>query len=226
MGKGLLVPPPLCSVVDCRDDVGLDTAMSVLESEGGLIRLGNIFAVAYERPSPTPSMISDYEFCPRLVWVQTRMRAKLLTRTSLVSLVRGRMLHERYERYLSSFPNVITEYKVETDIATGVVDIVIQRGDRLIPVELKTGYATRSAHRKQLQIYMELLGSDRGYLVYRHRVETVQRDPESLKVLDAIRRVMSSERPPNVDRDKCSRCPFKKVCWSGAATGSLLSLWL
>ncbi len=226
MRRGLLMPPPLCRVVDCEDEVGLDTAVSVLESEGGVIRIGNIYAVAYERPSPTPSMISDYEYCPRLVWVQTRMRLKLLTRTSLVSLVRGRMLHERYERYLASYPNVITEYKVETDMATGVVDIVIQRGDRLIPVELKTGYATRSAHRKQLQIYMELLGSEMGYLVYRHRVETVQRDPESLGILDEIRRVMASEKPPNVDRRKCNRCPFKRVCWNGAATGSPLSLWL
>jgi len=94
----------------------------------------------------------------------------------------------------------------------GVVDILIKRGKRLIPVEVKTG-ASKRAHRLQLQIYMAMLKATTGYLVYKDYVEAVEREDEALKVLENVREVLSSETPPPPPSpEKCNRCPFKPIC--------------
>jgi len=126
--------------------------------------------------------------------------------------VRGRLLHERYERLLSQYDNVIAVYKVEVGGLVGVVDLVIRRGGRLIPVEVKTG-AGRRAHRLQLQVYISMLKARFGYLVYRDGVEVVEGDGSALEVLGELRRAMESEEPPPPPPpEKCGRCPFRAVC--------------
>jgi len=219
-------PPPLCRAVDCNVDIDVRKALEIVNSEAPvLIAEGGIYMIKQEKISISPSIINDLEFCERLVWVQNRLKAKLATEESLRKLVLGRLLHERYGRFLSQYSNVVVEYRVEIDDLVGVVDAVIFRESKLIPVELKTGYATREAHRKQLQMYMHMLGSSMGYLVYRDRVEVIKPNPSVLGLLNRIKSILISYEPPTVDPKKCSRCPYRRICWS-PAVGGPLSLWL
>ncbi|MEM3996443.1 MAG: CRISPR-associated protein Cas4, partial [Pyrobaculum sp.] len=194
----LLLPKPLCDVVNCHDlDLGVDGALAELRREQDVFRLlPDVYAYRYDFKRLSPSVINDYEYCPRLLWTQYKLGLKLLTEKSLTSLVRGRVLHERYERALSAYSNVITEYKIEIGDLVGVVDLVIRRGGRNIPVEIKTGAASKQAHKAQLQIYISMLGAEYGYLVYRNRVERVQRDDSALVLLRRIKEVLSGDKPP------------------------------
>jgi CRISPR-associated exonuclease Cas4 len=87
---------------------------------------------------------------------------------------------------------------------------VIKRGRDYIPVEVKTGLATKGAHRKQLQIYIYLLKARHGYLVYRNRVERVERDDSAVMILEEIRRILSGDGR-EIGRE-CERCMFKAIC--------------
>lgn len=119
------------------------------------------------------------------------------------------LLHERYQRAVSHYDNVVVEYRVEMGDLVGVVDLAIKRGGGVIPVEIKSGTASRQAHRKQLQIYISMLRSKYGYLVYRNRVEVVHRDESAIKTLDKIREVLKSDKPP---RANCGVCVFRQIC--------------
>lgn len=207
----LLVPRSICSVVNC-DDLELDaeTALREIRKEREVFRLmPNVYAYRYDFKRLSPSVINDYEFCPRLLWVEHRLGLKLFTKDSVVAVVRGKLLHERYERAMSAYDNVMVEYKVEIDDLVGVVDVVIKRGRRLIPVEVKTGAASKEAHRAQLKIYISMLGADYGYLVYRYRVEKVARDDSALGLLAKIKEVLTSDKPP---ARGCDKCLFRVIC--------------
>ncbi|MEZ0248268.1 MAG: CRISPR-associated protein Cas4 [Thermoproteus sp.] len=211
----MLIPPPLCRIVRCDDldYLTLDEALRELEKTDKVEMLGrNIYAIQYDFRRITPSMINDYEYCPRLLWIQARLGKKLLTRRSLVSLVKGRLLHERYERAISAIEDVLTEYKVELGDMVGVIDVVFKRGEKIIPIEIKSGFLSRGSHIKQLQIYIELLGSKFGYLVYRDKVERIERNQGAMAILVEIRRVLESKDPPEVDKTRCRSCPFRSIC--------------
>ncbi|MCI4446308.1 MAG: CRISPR-associated protein Cas4 [Pyrobaculum sp.] len=208
----LLLPKPICSLVNCDDLENLDaeSALSEMRKEQEVfILLPDVYAYRYDFRRLSPSVINDFEYCPRLLWVQYKLGLKLFTKNSAVSLVRGRLLHERYERAISDFDNVVTEYKIEVGELVGVVDVVIKRGREYIPVEVKTGMATKEAHRKQLQIYIYLLKARYGYLVYRNRVERVERDDSAVELLANIKKILSMDKPPEA---RCSSCPFMAIC--------------
>ena len=208
----LLLPKPICSLVNCDDLESLDaeSALAEMRKEQEVFKLlPDVYAYRYDFKRISPSIINDFEYCPRLLWVQHKLGLKLFTRNSAVSLVRGRLLHERYERAVSVFGNVMTEYKVEIGDLVGVVDVVIKRGRDYIPVEVKTGLATREAHRKQLQIYIYLLNTRYGYLVYRSKVERVERDDSAVELLASIKKILSTDKPPEA---KCNSCPFTAIC--------------
>ena len=211
----MLIPPPLCRVVKCDDleYMTFDEALRELRrtDEVEVLR-PNVFAVRYDFKRITPSMINDYEYCPRLLWLQARLGKKLLTRKSLVALVKGRLLHERYERAVSLREDVLTEYKIEIGDMVGVVDLVFRRGRSLIPVEVKSGMVSRESHVKQLQIYIELLKSNFGYLVYRNKVERVEYKENAMDILSEIKRVLESQEPPPVSDKLCRSCPFRFIC--------------
>ncbi|ACB39679.1 CRISPR-associated protein Cas4 [Pyrobaculum neutrophilum] len=209
----LLLPRPICSLVNCDDlenSIDADSALEEMKKEQEVFRLlPDVYAYRYDFRRISPSVINDFEYCPRLLWVQYKLGLKLFTKSSAISLVRGRLLHERYERAVSAFDNVITEYKVEVGDLVGVIDVVIRKGGRSIPVEVKTGLASKEAHRKQLQIYIYLLNAGYGYLVYRNKVERVERDDRAVELLMEIKKVLSSDRPPAA---RCGRCPFEVIC--------------
>ncbi len=210
MSRELLVPRPLCDVVNCDVEIDIESALAEMERERELFRLlPNIYAYRYDFKRVSPSMINDFEFCPRLLWVESRLGLKLIQRDSVVSLVKGVLLHERYQRAVSHYDNVVVEYRVEMGDLVGVVDLAIKRGGGVIPVEIKSGTASRQAHRKQLQIYISMLRSKYGYLVYRNRVEVVHRDESAIKTLDKIREVLKSDKPP---RANCGVCVFRQIC--------------
>ncbi|ABL88873.1 CRISPR-associated exonuclease, Cas4 family [Pyrobaculum islandicum DSM 4184] len=209
----LLRPRPICRLINCDDLENLDAegALEELKKEQEIFRLfPDIYAYRYDFKRISPSVINDFEYCPRLLWVQHKLRLKLFTKGSAVSLIRGRLLHERYERAVSVFDNVIIEYKVEIGDLVGVIDVVVKKGRNLIPVEIKAGTATREAHRRQLQIYIHLLNAKYGYLVYRNRVEIVERDDNALKLLKEIRQILESDKPP--ENKKCHSCVFDIIC--------------
>jgi CRISPR-associated exonuclease Cas4 len=208
----LLLPKPICSLVNCDDleKLDVDTALGELGKERPIFKLlPEVYAYRYDFRHISPSVINDFEFCPRLLWLQYKLGLKLFTRDSAVAIVRGKLLHERYERAVAAFDNVITEFKLEIGELVGVVDVVIKKGREYIPVEVKSGLASREAHRKQLQIYIYMLKSRHGYLVYRNRVERVERDDRALEVLREIKSVLEMDKPPKVE---CRRCPFKPLC--------------
>jgi CRISPR-associated exonuclease, Cas4 family len=209
----LLLPKPICSLVNCDDLENLDveTALAEMRKEQEVFKLlPAVYAYRYDFKRLSPSVINDFEYCPRLLWVQYKLGLKLFTKDSAVSLIRGRLIHERYERAVSVFDNVVTEYKVEIGDLVGVVDVVIKRGRDYIPVEVKTGLASRGAHKKQLQIYIYLLKARHGYLVYRNRVERVERDDDAVKLLDEIRRILN--RNTLEINKECETCVFKAIC--------------
>ena len=208
----LLLPKPICSLVSCDDLDNLDAESALAEmrkEQEVFILLPDVYAYRYDFRRLSPSVINDFEYCPRLLWVQYKLGLKLFTKNSAVSLVRGRLLHERYERAISDFDNVVTEYKIEVGELVGVVDVVIKRGREYIPVEVKTGIATKEAHRKQLQIYIYLLKARYGYLVYRNKVERVERDDSAVELLANIKKILSMDKPPEA---RCSSCPFMAIC--------------
>jgi CRISPR-associated exonuclease Cas4 len=209
----LLRPVPICSLVNCDDLENLDveSALAEMRKEQVVFTLfPDVYAYRYDFKRISPSIINDFEYCPRLLWVQYKLGLKLFTKDAAVSLVRGKLLHERYERAVSVFDNVMVEYKVEMGDLVGVVDVVIKRGRDYIPVEVKTGLATKEAHRKQLQIYIYLLKARYGYLVYRNRVERVERDDGAVRLLEEIRRILSGDG--RVIGRECDRCMFKVIC--------------
>jgi len=209
----LLLPKPICGLVNCNDLENLDaeSALTEMKKEQEVFKLlPDVYAYRYDFKRISPSIINDFEYCPRLLWVQYKLGLKLFTKDAAVSLVRGRLLHERYERAVSVFDNVMTEYKVEIGDLVGVVDVVIKRGRDYVPVEVKTGLATRGAHRKQLQIYIYLLRARYGYLVYRNRVERVERDDGAVMILEEIRRILGGDGR-EIGRE-CGRCMFKAIC--------------
>lgn len=207
----LVRPKPLCEVVKCDDvEIDVESAMAEIKKEHDLFKIyPGVYAYRYDFKRLSPSVINDYEFCPRLLWVQYKLGLKLLTAKSLVALTRGRLLHERYERAVASYENVITEYKVEINDLVGVVDFVIKRGGEQIPVEIKTGIASREAHKTQLRIYIALLKARRGYLVYRDKVEVVEGDSSALEELRKIKEVLLKTSPPSAT---CRECKFKPIC--------------
>jgi CRISPR-associated exonuclease Cas4 len=209
----LLRPVPICSLVNCDDLENLDaeSALAEMRKEQEVFTLlPDVYAYRYDFKRISPSIINDFEYCPRLLWVQYKLGLKLFTKDAAVSLVRGKLLHERYERAVSVFDNVMVEYKVEIGDLVGVVDVVIKRSRDYIPVEVKTGLATKEAHRKQLQIYIYLLKARYGYLVYRDRVERVERDDGAVRLLEEIRRILSGDGR-EIGRE-CDRCMFKAIC--------------
>jgi CRISPR-associated exonuclease Cas4 len=209
----LLRPAPICSLVNCDDLENLDaeSALAEMRKEQEVLKLlPDVYAYRYDFKRISPSIINDFEYCPRLLWVQYKLGLKLFTKDAAVSLVRGKLLHERYERAVSVFDNVMVEYKVEIGDLVGVVDVVIKRGRDYIPVEVKTGLATKEAHRRQLQIYIYLLKARYGYLVYRNRVERVERDDGAVKLLEEIRRILSGDG--REIGGECDRCMFKVIC--------------
>jgi CRISPR-associated exonuclease, Cas4 family len=208
----LLLPKPICSLINCDDLDNLDVETALAEVKRGqevFKLLPDVYAYKYDFRRISPSVINDFEYCPRLLWVQYKLGLKFFTKNSAISLVRGRLLHERYERAVSVFDNVLTEYKVEIGDLVGVVDVVIKRGREYIPVEVKTGVATREAHRKQLQIYIYLLKARYGYLVYRGKVEKVERDNSVVGLLDEIKKILNMDKPPET---KCNNCRFVAIC--------------
>jgi CRISPR-associated exonuclease, Cas4 family len=134
--RPVLIPPPLCKVVRCDDleRLTLDEALRELQKTDEVeVLRPNIYAVRYDFGRITPSMINDYEYCPRLLWVQARLGRKFLTRRSLVALIRGRLLHERYERMLSAAEDVLPESPIALGDMVGVVDLVFRRNEKMLP---------------------------------------------------------------------------------------------
>lgn len=206
----LLVPRPLCELINCDVDIDVESALSEMERSRELFKvLPDVYAYRYDFSRVSPSMINDFEFCPKLLWIESRLGLKLIRKDSVVPLVRGVLLHERYQRAVSHFDNVVVEYRIEIGNLVGVVDLAIKRGGRVIPVEIKSGAVSRQAHRKQLQIYISMLKSGYGYLVYRNKVEVVHEDKSAIETLDEIRKVLKSDKPPAA---KCGKCVFKRIC--------------
>jgi CRISPR-associated exonuclease Cas4 len=178
----------------------------------GAFRLSDgLYAEEGDTRRITPSMLGDYLYCPALLWAQARLGLRVMTARGLVAAAAGRVLHERYERWASRHDNVLAEYRIEVEGLVGVIDLVVDTGSGLVPLELKSSPVPREAHARQLQAYAWLINAGHGYLVYRSRVERVERDGSVLGLIRAARAAIESPVPPRPARD-CARCAFREAC--------------
>lgn len=110
---------------------------------------------------------------------------------------------------------------------TGKPDYVIQQGQALIPVEIKSGYAPPQpydGHIYQLAVYCLLLQRltgnrpSHGIIQYRNRSFEVEYTPglekELLELVDEIRRQEKHGEPgcSHQDHNRCARCGYRSVC--------------
>lgn len=167
---------------------------------------------------------------PRILYVtdlvscshKRRMRLEYpeLTLKFEPQLVLGDLLHEGLERILEEQGyrrevEVVAEYEVLGTRVTlkGRVDAV---GDDAV-VEIKTGRSGQSLphdhHILQLQVYLNLLGMDRGILVYitpdRMAEYEVDRDPIDIKML--VEETLLDVKHPRWHWE-CRYCVFSKMC--------------
>ena len=80
----LLLPKPICSLVNCDDLENLDAESALAEmrkEQEVFILLPDVYAYRYDFRRLSPSVINDFEYCPRLLWVQYKLGLSSLLRT-------------------------------------------------------------------------------------------------------------------------------------------------
>ncbi|MBP1449720.1 MAG: CRISPR-associated protein Cas4 [Thermoproteus sp.] len=223
-GAELEGPPPLCEVVPCDLKISDEEALREFFNGRKVEKITDtIYAESYKLKRIRPSSIIDYEYCPRLFWLQAREGKKFVLARMIRKIIEGRLLHEWYERALAKMDDVIAEYRVEKGDLVGTVDLVLIRNGGLVPVEIKTGEMLEEAHIEQLQIYMEIMDVKQGYLVYRDRVLSVDANPAVMSKIEEMRQTLKSPTPPPAARD-CMRCWYKDVCARAMAKQTATSL--
>jgi len=136
------------------------------------------------------------------------------------------------ELWLKLTPKIKSEYRVASEELglKGIIDQLEVHGDRLVPIELKTGKCPEEgvwpSHRIQLAAYMLLLqekfGTDvaEGYINYldtqeRRRIalNPFFRDEVKELVL-SVNSLLSGLEAPEIEKNenKCTNCSLKEMC--------------
>lgn len=174
--------------------------------------------------------------------------------TSMARMNVGTARHEQLQEILESGPldiDVERNLRSEDPPINSYCDIVINYNDKQIPVEIKTagndGFNYRKAHLKpaayhltQLLIYMRLLKSDLGFLMYENRdnfeklMLPVEMTPEREEYLDymfdwmrTVYKAHEDGEMPSEFKGKrknsriCKGCPVRKACEDGSNPGTV-----
>jgi len=135
----------------------------------------------------------------------------------------GIAIHDSILKYISDQ----TEVHVENDVLTGYADAIIEINGEKYVLELKTVVRLPNkpykTHVEQLNCYLNMLGVEKGIIVYiqrsdgRKAVFVVNRDPDLFTVtLDKaryLRKCLDEGKPPAIkDETFCFRCPYRKIC--------------
>jgi CRISPR-associated exonuclease Cas4 len=207
---------PLCEAVDCGVQLSLREALLFFRQLGDEAFLflpgppASIYAREWKEIRVWPSMVGDYLFCPRLLWVQARLGLRLMTAAAVTAAARGVELHRRYAEWLRR-QGAMAPVRIDAGWLAAEIDAVIELDGYLVPVEVKSAIKKRLSHELQLQAYMWLLNAPRGYLVYPRGVEEVAPSPRAREMLYSIDRAINDARPPPPGRD-CGRCAYREAC--------------
>jgi len=158
------------------------------------------------------TLIWYYYICKREVWLMAR---QLNPDEHDENVEWGRFLHEwRYgrEKKELSFNNV-------------KLDIVRERDDQLLVVEVKKTSTFEKSATMQLMFYLWQLkeagveASGELRFPEEKRRKTVTLNEESIRELQRavrdIRRIVASERPPKAEKIRyCGKCAYREFCWA------------
>ena len=135
----------------------------------------------------------------------------------------GTAIHDAILKFITDR----TEIHVENDVLDGYADAIVEINGRKYVLELKTvkrlPQKPYKSHVEQVNCYMNMLGIDKGIIVYvqrsdgRKAVFVVDRDPDLFTVtLDKaryLRKCLDEGKPPSLkDESFCFMCPFRKQC--------------
>jgi len=142
-------------------------------------------------------------------------------------------------------PKIWSEQKVVSPRLglVGVVDLVQESSEEIIPIELKTGSAPEGSawpnHKLQLSAYMLMLADSRAKDVNRGIIRYVDHDKEFavlmnpflreelLKRLDSIGSCLKGRIPKKADnQNKCTVCGLQAVCYDDRKIENLQQLLL
>jgi CRISPR-associated exonuclease Cas4 len=208
---------PLCDVVKCGVQFTLREALEYFRSLGDEVfpflpgPPVNIYAREWRDVRARPSLIDDYFYCPRLVWVQARLGLKLMTDAAVTAAARGIELHRRYTEWLARQGVRMAPVRIDAGWLVAEIDAVVETDGYLVPVEVKSTQKRRFSHEQQLRAYMWLLNAPRGFLVYPGTVEEVRPDAGIGALLERIDSMLRSARPPPPRQD-CRRCAYRGAC--------------
>nr|AHA92071.1 putative nuclease [Los Azufres archaeal virus 2] len=137
------------------------------------------------------------------IWVTTLTHCQYLPPPSSQDAERGNRAHEYFESF-----SLRKEVKVEKDfgpfILVGRVDVINRFGE---PVEFKSGLKFTD-HIDQVKMYMNMLGVDRGWVVYKSGevIQVLGRMPDE----EIVRRYQLYKQGKLLGR--CEECKLKKSC--------------
>jgi len=207
---------PLCDAVDCNIQLSLREALLYFRLAGDevflfLPGLPDIYAREWRDIRVWPSLVADYLFCPRLVWVQARLGLRLMTAAAVTAAARGVELHRRYTEWLRRQGVRMAPVRIDAGWVAAEIDAVIEADGYLVPVEVKSAERERASHRLQAAAYGCLMNAAQAILVYPRAVKAVAATRAAWTVLKSIDRALRSARPPPPGRD-CGRCAYREAC--------------
>lgn len=182
--------------------------------------------------------LKQYTYCPRVLYYQTVLPT---VRPTTYKMEEGKLVHDeavvQERRRHTSRTYGLDEATRQFDLAltdtelglTGVLDLLLETADELIPVDYKNSDAVRPHYKFQLLAYARLLQAQakpspkpvrRGfiYLIPKRRAEEVrftaalQRQFEV--ALEAMRRIAQDQYfpPPAKRLHQCTDCEFRRFC--------------
>jgi CRISPR-associated exonuclease Cas4 len=203
--------------VDCSVWFTLEGALEYFRQLGEEVfaLAPGIYAREWKEIRVWPSLVGDYLYCPRLVWVQARLGLRLMAAAAVPAAARGIELHRRYQEWLRRQGVRMAPVRIDAGWVAAEIDAVIERDGYLVPVEVKSTPKWRPAHELQLQAYMWLINAPAGYLVYPDAVAEVRRRRETKAILLRIDRIvgdaLGGASPPPPGRD-CAACAYREAC--------------
>ncbi len=192
---------------------------------------GRVVSLVYkkyvsEQTSRIPEYTSNVVYVTDLVSCHQKYHMRRLYPELVIGfepqLILGSLVHEGIEKILRD-NGFITEYKIEKQVqVNGTTYTLKGRVDAYNPdtkevVEIKTARALQGDpsehHVYQLNIYLNLLDSPKGYLVYITPDKVVEYAVErtQVNIENEVSSLLKNEKHPRYAWE-CKYCPFYKLC--------------
>lgn len=177
----------------------------------------------HEKKDSNTIYVTDLLYCPLKPRLREQFKELTLAEAYNPSTLQGSLIHESIEGILTRELNAKTEVPIAKELTIGnEVYKLIGRADAILGdtvIEIKTSKNDTKIpvheHETQLKIYMTLLGSTHGVLLYitPDRIAEFHYD-EKLTDTELENLVKSFLRAEKVPRHnwECKYCAFSKVC--------------